>query len=360
MAVKTKISFNPFTGNFDRTVDTTDLDTALSSIQNISIYEIITFTASATGAVVIPTNATIDTGHFTSPGRVILSEVSGGEPTGVSPRNGQGDLITGTIDSLGNITLSENYTGDLAIVYGIDITLEDYSTLASTVLDRIVDETDGSDIETTLADVATSGDYDDLSNTPQNLSDFNNDEGFITNNTTSSFSVNTNGTLTHNNGNGSIVNTNTGQELHITNTDITTNLAPLGLVAFSELFGNIENDDPLVYSVNPATAEITFLQAGRYRFFGEWDMVGGNGNNAVRNNIRFPFYSGSTQISPNRQGNYLRDGGGHNEVSEGVAGWRYTASANETIQLRRQRIAGSGGTQTLQGTNNFLTVIKVR
>lgn len=126
---------------FQKVFDECELEEFFDSIKHITIYEVLSFTASTSGAVTVPPDATVDTNHFGKPGQIILSEVSGGAPTNISPTTNQGKIITGGIDSLGNITLSDAYTGDLAIVWGFDIKQRDYPNLTVSEVGRIIAET---------------------------------------------------------------------------------------------------------------------------------------------------------------------------------------------------------------------------
>ena len=379
-------------------IDPLDLINLLASTKHLTLYEEVAFAGTNTGAVTVTANTVIDTDHFGTEGRVVLSETLLGKPTNVTPKNPSGQIITGSIDSLGNITLSENYTGNLAIIHGIDVSQNDYSALSATVTNRILDATDGdiitsknvidnstvggptsedsfdtlksqadntdtdvTNLASSLSAVATSGDYNDLSNTPQNLSDFTNDAGFITTNTTSSFTDNVNGTITHDNGDGNITIIDRFQELIITNTDITTNIANILEQPFDEMFGAAQNDDSTFFTVDLGTATITFQRAGRISVDAAISMEGGLATNSARNNIKVSFFNAlNVEVSPPFQSNYLRDGSGHNNVTQVIAGWPLDVAIGDSIQLRRSRLSGSGGQQQLDGTNNFLKITKVR
>jgi len=107
--------------------------------KNITLYETIEFTASNTGAVTQIPGTTIDTKHFGKENFVLVSEVIGGYPSNVTPLDGGGDPITASIDSDGVVTLSDPYTGDLAIIYGIDIYESKIDTIQQSVQDRFID-----------------------------------------------------------------------------------------------------------------------------------------------------------------------------------------------------------------------------
>lgn len=122
------------------------IDSLLSANKTITIYEIITFTNSNSGAVEIPPGSTIKTDHYGTNNRAILSETFGGIPSFVTP-SVQGQAITAQVDTSGNITLSENYTGNLAVFYGLKISTKDYSELSVSVIDRIIDTIENSTIK---------------------------------------------------------------------------------------------------------------------------------------------------------------------------------------------------------------------
>lgn len=143
MPIHSKTIYNELLeDNLQEYPDLTPLENLLASNKKVTIYETITFTASNTGTVTIPTGGTIDTDYFGAGDTIILSTVTGGIPNFVTPRNTLGEFITGTIDSLGQVTISETITGSLAVIYGFDITSENYSLLDSSVTDRISDAVD--------------------------------------------------------------------------------------------------------------------------------------------------------------------------------------------------------------------------
>lgn len=82
--------------------------------------------------------------------------------------------------------------------------------------------------EVTLADVAISGDYDDLINKPTNISAFTNDSGYITSSALSGYALDAD--VVHKTGNETITGTKTfagdGWITKIQNTDVTYNTAP--------------------------------------------------------------------------------------------------------------------------------------
>ena len=153
----------------------------------------------------------------------------------------------------------------------------------------------------------------------------------------------------------SVLGTASTTALVIKSTDTTTNLTGTTSTPFDELFGGIFRNEG-GFNVNLATAEITLPSTGWYEVHGYWSMIAGTSTNAARNNIRFWFTKGGNVISPNYQNNYVRDATGHNEIGQGIPGFTFQAAAGETIQLWRQRVGGSGGAQTLQGANNYLSI----
>lgn len=147
--------------------------------------------------------------------------------------------------------------------------------------------------------------------------------------------------------------------LRITNTDTTTDLTSTVLQPFDELFGVIQIDDrPTMTTVNLATAEITVNEDGRYELYGAFAYDETAGNNA-RVNIAISILVNGTQVSPNFQGNYMRDASGHNEVSQEF-GMTFDLSAGDTIQIQRDQVSGPAGNAALQGTNNFVELKRVQ
>jgi hypothetical protein len=111
----------------------------IGKYEKITLYETIEFTGSNTATVTEISGTTINTNSFGAEGFVLVSTVSGGYPTNVAPLDGGGDVITASIDINGLVTLSDPYTGDLAIIYGIDVYESRINTIDPTVQARFVD-----------------------------------------------------------------------------------------------------------------------------------------------------------------------------------------------------------------------------
>ena len=146
--------------------------------------------------------------------------------------------------------------------------------------------------------------------------------------------------------------------LHITSGNNNVNLDSTALQPFDELFGTVQAvSNNTYYTVNLATAEITFNVAGFYELTAHWDFF----TNGARNIIRVGVYNGGTLIGPYSQNNYVRAATGANESSDEIPGLPIgPVPAGYTVQLRRQRIAGNGaGTEVLQSNNSYVYVKRI-
>ncbi len=150
-----------------------------------------------------------------------------------------------------------------------------------------------------------------------------------------------------------------GQSIKINNTDTTTNISGTAAVAFSELTGTVLwNDNAVRFTPNVGAGQVTVNLAGRYRASFSAAMVESAGGTA-RNNIRMFLTLNGTQVGPNFQNNYMRDATGHNETSQSGE-VMFDATAGQILQVNRQRVSGSGGTQVLEGTENFFALEYLR
>lgn len=113
----------------------------IGKYENITLYETIEFTGTNTATVTEISGTTINTNSFGAQGFVLVSTVSGGYPTNVAPLDGGGDVITASIDINGLVTLSDPYTGDLAIIYGINAYESRVNTIEPSVQARFIDAT---------------------------------------------------------------------------------------------------------------------------------------------------------------------------------------------------------------------------
>ena len=65
-------------------------------------------------------------------------------------------------------------------------------------------------------------------------------------------------------------------------------------------------------------------------------------------------------ISPYFQDNYIRDTTGSNEGGQFFSDIYNVTTVPYTLVVNRQQIAGDNGTLTLQTTNNYIEVTKIR
>jgi hypothetical protein len=122
----------------DLYIDPTDINNLLGQLKIITLYETLSFAGTNTGTITPPPGSQILENYFGA-GVAITSGVQGGFPNFKTPDSADGGGVTATIDALGNVTLSENYTGDISIIYGASITYEDYSLLSGIYTSRIID-----------------------------------------------------------------------------------------------------------------------------------------------------------------------------------------------------------------------------
>jgi hypothetical protein len=126
-----KLTFNPFSGNFDFIQNLSGLNNRLTNLEN-NEYKITYFTTitSASGTITPPTGATILLQEFPYSVSAYVSQVdSNGEPTGVFPKTSLGaTVVVSSFDSLGNYTLSGTPSSfPCALIYVFKIKAIDYS-----------------------------------------------------------------------------------------------------------------------------------------------------------------------------------------------------------------------------------------
>lgn len=93
----------------------------------ILYFEVIDISATTTGTVTLPTGATISLEEFGDGQDAVLSTISGtGQPLFETPYT-SGTAIGVTLDSNGDWSVSDNYPDDIAIIFAISISFENFS-----------------------------------------------------------------------------------------------------------------------------------------------------------------------------------------------------------------------------------------
>ena len=124
------------------TVDT-ELTTLANKTFKITYYEIIDISISTSGSLQsTPAGATINESQFGEAGNSVLSTLTGqSTPTFESPLNTGGTSITANLSNIGDWVSSDLYVDPVAIIYSINITLNDWANLnQSNVIDLVEDK----------------------------------------------------------------------------------------------------------------------------------------------------------------------------------------------------------------------------